>query len=184
MERDIADYSRSIELAPDFDLAYLYRGILYEELGDYTSAVRDYMKAIELSPDLGEAYSILAYSLNPDDVEGAMSNIRKAIRLHECEDGFGKYNVDCAVDHSLLARLEGYADLTTAIAAANQAVEFFPTLPGSHFELANAHELLGDMDKAREYARRYLELAADWPYGAPDPARVEHAESILESGER
>lgn len=184
IRQDIADYSRSIELAPDFDLAYLYRGVLYEEIEDNTSALRDYMKAIELSPDLGEAYSILAYLLNPDDIEGAMSNMRKAIRLHECEDGFREYNVDCAVDHSLLARLEGYVDLTTAIAVANQAIEFFPAIPGSYFELANAYELLGDMDKAREYARRYLELAATWPYQTPDSARVEYAVSILESGER
>ena len=43
----------------------------------------------------------------PDDIDGAVSNIRKAIQLHECEGGFVKYNVDCAVAYSLVARLEG-----------------------------------------------------------------------------
>ena len=183
VERDIADYSRAIELAPHFDLAYLYRGLLYDELGDHASALRDYVKAIELSPDLGEAYSILAYSLNPDDIDGAVSNIRKAIQLHECEGGFVKYNVDCAVAYSLVARLEGYSDLRVTMDVANQAIEFFPGLPDPYFELANAYELLGEMDRAREYAKRYLELV-DWPYGPLNPARVEHARNIVESGER
>src|SRR5437867_1457561 len=38
------DYSRVIELEPRFDLAYLYRGPLYEARGNRVAAGRDYLK--------------------------------------------------------------------------------------------------------------------------------------------
>ena len=185
IEEDIADYTRAIELAPDFDLAHLYRGGLYEEIGDYRSALRDYRKAIQLSPRLGEAYSILAYFLNPDDIPEAMANIEEAIRLNECESGFLRYNVDCAVAYSLLARLEGYSDVGVTVRVANDAVRFYPDLPDPYFELASANEGLGNLEEASEYAERYLQLADGWPYGPPDRAREDYAKEILrESTER
>ena len=185
IEEDIADYTRAIELAPDFDLAYLYRGGLHEEIGDYGSALRDYRRAIQLSPGLGEVYSVLAYFLNPDDVPGAMANIREAIGLNECESGFVRYNVDCAVGYSLLARLEGYSDVRVTVRVANDAVRFYPGLPDPYFELANANEHLGNLEEASEYAERYLRLADGWPYGPPDKAREDYAKEILqEASER
>ena len=47
----IADYSKSIELLPQFLLAYYGRGVAKGALGDYQGAIIDYDKSIELNPE-------------------------------------------------------------------------------------------------------------------------------------
>jgi len=53
----IRDYTKAIELRPDYPEAYNNRGNTYGELsGKHDLAIRDYTKAIELRPDFAEAY--------------------------------------------------------------------------------------------------------------------------------
>ena len=63
----VADYSKAIELNPNYSEAYVNRGISKYVLQDYQGAIADYSKAIELNPNLSEAYNnrgISKYMLN------------------------------------------------------------------------------------------------------------------------
>ena len=52
----IEDYTKAIELKPDYAKAYNNRGIAHKALKDYQKAIADYNKAIELKPDYANAY--------------------------------------------------------------------------------------------------------------------------------
>lgn len=59
----IADYTRAIELKPDYVDAYMVRGMVKGDTGDWDGARLDYTKALEIKPDFGEA-SIALQDLN------------------------------------------------------------------------------------------------------------------------
>jgi tetratricopeptide (TPR) repeat protein len=50
------NYSKAIELKPDYTEAYINRGVTYKAKGDIDLAIKDYSKAIELKPDYAVAY--------------------------------------------------------------------------------------------------------------------------------
>ena len=55
-EKAIADYTKAIELRPDYASAYYNRGKVFLGLKNYEKAIADYTKAIELRPDDASAY--------------------------------------------------------------------------------------------------------------------------------
>ena len=52
----IADYTKAIEINPNYASTYYNRGILKKDLKDYSGAIADYTKAIELDPNFAFAY--------------------------------------------------------------------------------------------------------------------------------
>src|SRR5208283_2227106 len=52
----IADYTKAIDLKPDFAIAYCSRGSAEAMKGEWDGAIADYTKALKLKPDLAEAY--------------------------------------------------------------------------------------------------------------------------------
>ena len=52
----IKSFDRAIALGNPSAAAYLNRGILHDEKGDYAAAIADYTTAIKQSPNLDEAY--------------------------------------------------------------------------------------------------------------------------------
>ena len=46
----VADYTKAIEINPNYAYAYYNRGIAKDELKDYKGAIADYTKAIEIRP--------------------------------------------------------------------------------------------------------------------------------------
>ncbi len=52
----IADFSKAIELKPDYAIAYYNRGLAKRRLKQYADAIKDYSKATEINPDFVEAY--------------------------------------------------------------------------------------------------------------------------------
>ena len=129
--KGIAEYTRAIELAPEFDLAYLYRGDLYYwELRDSQTAWADYRRALELNPEHAEAHRAMGWLWSGgsgDDLDRAMTHAREAIRIDGCEGGFERYNLDCRYDYLLLADLhESLGDAAGAAAARRAADSFYP----------------------------------------------------------
>jgi tetratricopeptide (TPR) repeat protein len=82
-DQAMADYTKSIELNPDYFLAYLYRGLAYADVGEYDQAITDYTKAIELDPDYVFAYFYrgLAYA-DVGEYDQAITDYTKAIELN------------------------------------------------------------------------------------------------------
>lgn len=55
----VADYTKAIELKPDFAEAYNDRGVAKDDLMDYQGAVADYTTAIKLKPEYAEVPPVL-----------------------------------------------------------------------------------------------------------------------------
>ena len=77
LEQAIADYTKAIELDPDFAVAYNTRGFAYANSGDLEQAIADYDKAIELNPDLAVAYT------NRGSAYADSGNLEQAIKDYE-----------------------------------------------------------------------------------------------------
>jgi tetratricopeptide (TPR) repeat protein len=83
-ERAIEDYSKAIELNPNFADAYNNRGSAYAGLNEHRRAIEDYNKAIELNPNYAKAYynrGTAYYGLN--EHEQAIEDYNKAIALSQ-----------------------------------------------------------------------------------------------------
>ncbi len=77
----IEDYSKHIELKPDFAEAWYFRGVLKYQLNDST-ALSDYNKAIELNPNFGEAFNNRAIIyIVKNEKEKACSDLKSAQKL-------------------------------------------------------------------------------------------------------
>ena len=78
----IVDYTKAIELNPNYEEAYYFRGDDEDALKDYKDAIADYTKAIELNPQYEQHY--IARGLTKDkikDYQGAIDDYTKAIDL-------------------------------------------------------------------------------------------------------
>ena len=78
----INDYSKSIELAPDYPMAYNNRAYAKDQLKDHYGAINDFSKAIELNPDFAMAYNNRGFAkYNLNDIDGACKDVRIAVSL-------------------------------------------------------------------------------------------------------
>lgn len=76
-------YSKAIEINPEFLDAYINRGLVNNELGDYEESLRDYDKAIELDKKCALAYNNRGYTKYlQGDFSGALADYNKAILLN------------------------------------------------------------------------------------------------------
>ena len=78
----IKAYNTAIRLNSDFARAYLQRGLLKSELGDYRRAIADYNAAIQLGRDYSDVFSNRGAAKNElGNHKGAMEDCNIAIRL-------------------------------------------------------------------------------------------------------
>ena len=78
----IEDYTKVIEINPNYAIAYYNRGISKAELKDHNGAISDYTKAIDINPNYAKAYynrGLDKYDLG--DTNGACKDARKAQEL-------------------------------------------------------------------------------------------------------
>jgi tetratricopeptide (TPR) repeat protein len=79
----IADYSKAIELKPDFAEAYFSRGFAKKDKGDLDGAITDYTKAIELKPNYALAYNNRGWcEFLKNDFSGATNDATRAIQIN------------------------------------------------------------------------------------------------------
>jgi tetratricopeptide (TPR) repeat protein len=70
-ERALRHYNRALELKPNLARAYLYRGVLFTQMGDLTHAQADYAQLLQLDQELAAKLErLLAGAGNPDDYDG------------------------------------------------------------------------------------------------------------------
>lgn len=83
-DRAIDDYARAVELKPDYDDAYIKRGIAYGDKGEYDRETADHTKAIELRPEEAEAYCGRGFAYGQKgDFDRARRDFKKAVELDQ-----------------------------------------------------------------------------------------------------
>jgi tetratricopeptide (TPR) repeat protein len=174
-DEQIANYSKAIEMAPDFDLALLYRADAYwYDFHDYNPAYQDYTTAANLNPGQGEAQRELGWMayrsadnfISPTAerswFDEAEAFARRAIVAHQCEGAFERANYDCAMDYVLLAHvLYRVARLQEAVDAGTRALAYYENDAQAHEIIAIAYAFLGERDRAIEHAKAYLAFPDD-----------------------
>jgi len=162
-QQSIAQYTRAIQLAPDFDLAYVFRGELELQSGDpsgLSAGLGDLTQALALDSGSAEAHRTLAQYYERQifvDLAIPRQYVAQAIQLHQCEGGFTGKNVDCEQDYVALASLLRFrADAPGSIEAAQQAILYYPEAAEPLYQLALSYEIAHDKVQAASYAHRYL----------------------------
>ncbi len=93
----IAEYTKAIELDPNFAYAYNNRGVAYKNKGQYDLAIADYNRAIELDPNDADYWNNKGVALNklgrPDE---AMECYNKALQIDPSHE-YAKNNKDSLV---------------------------------------------------------------------------------------
>jgi tetratricopeptide (TPR) repeat protein len=118
----LADYTRAIELDPQFAAAYHNRGVTYAKQQDYKAALADFANAIKLDPGYASAYNNRgAIYANQQDFSGALDDFTRAIELDP-------YKADAWYGHGVaLARLnepkQAIESYDRALAIDSQKVE-------------------------------------------------------------
>ena len=67
MEGAIKEYSKSIQLNKENEIAYSNRGAAKSNLGDYKGAIDDYGKALEINPN--DSYSYFNRGISRSSIE-------------------------------------------------------------------------------------------------------------------
>ena len=85
MDRAIADYSRAIEIDPQYGNAFFGRGTAFEAKGDHNRAIADLSKAIEITPQNADAFYDrgLAHRAK-GEIDAAIADYTHAIELIDC----------------------------------------------------------------------------------------------------
>jgi tetratricopeptide (TPR) repeat protein len=173
----MADYTKAIELEPQFDLAYLYRGILQgDHGGDSEAAKADLLRALELDPELTEAHRALTrLLLQEGDFAAALAHINRSIELNGCGSLVEPWDFDCGEDLRTrsviyLSRLEPGDDLLAEadVNAIAGVIFLEQQVALQRFRLAY---LRADDDEARKMAQTLVLGSLDIPYIGGDMER-------------
>jgi lipoprotein NlpI len=157
--RAIQDYSRTIELKPDYAQAYNNRGVAFGFLKDYDQEIRDCSKAIELNPAHAKAYANrgLAYG-RKGEREQAIRDFDKSIALLPT---YSPAYINRGITYGQLG------DDTRAIQDFSKAIELDSTCAQAYRDRAAAYLLVQQYDKAWADIRKFRQLG-----GTPSPELI------------
>jgi tetratricopeptide (TPR) repeat protein len=136
----IAEYTKAIEIKPDYAFAYNDRGVAKDGKGDVDGALADYSKAIDLKPDYELAYRNRALKKRQKrDLDGALADFNKAIELKP----------DYAVAYAGRGDVKGRkGDFDGAIADFDKAIELAKDDSDAYAGRGDAKRVKGDLEGA------------------------------------
>ncbi|WP_017295660.1 serine/threonine-protein kinase [Geminocystis herdmanii] len=183
-DKAIIDYTKAIELDPNYISAYYNRGDAYEELNQYEKAIIDYTKAFELVPDYTKARKLLdiytkIIELNPNDAtaynnrgdayekfklsEKAIIDYTKAIELDP--NNANAYNNR----GDAYKKLEQYEE---AIIDYTKAIELDPNYTYAYNNRGLTYYYLNQYEKAIIDCTKAIELAPNYGYYYEKRAKI------------
>lgn len=167
IDKAIEDFSKAIELKPDYSAAYNSRGNAYRSKGYCNRAILDYGNAIRLMSDLLNAFN----NTKTDDIKSEDNNAK-------AEDNKNYNNIsNTEEDCSSLARLKldyaaAYNNRGNAFMSKNmydkaiedfcKAIEANPNHASSYYNRGNAYMSKIEYDKAIEDFSKAIELKPDY----------------------
>lgn len=150
----ISDYTKVIELNPQFVLAYYNRGATYHNKKDYSEAIADYTKVIELNPQYANPYKYRGdIYLSMQNYNEAIRNYTKAIELS---------SNDVSSDHIYFNRGNAYfykSDYDKAIDDYTHSIELNPKNVVTYIVRGNAYRIKQNYDAAIRDFTKAIELS-------------------------
>jgi tetratricopeptide (TPR) repeat protein len=148
-----ADYTRAIELNPNYEQAYYGRSYIYMKKGEFDAAIADCTRAISANPKYENAYICRGYTyFRKGDAGQAVADYTRAI------------SVNPKFLPAYIARafaLEASGDYQKALADKAIAVELSPNNAGLVFQLGLGQFLTGDFRSASATLKRSLDMKND-----------------------
>ena len=146
----IENFTKAIELKPDYALAYNNRGAVYRSKGEHDLAIEDCNKAIQLKSDYAEPYSNrgAAYR-NKGDYDRAIEDYDLAIKL---KPSF----VEAYYNRGLAYHEKGELDI--AIKDYSKAIALNPKLAHPYNNRGNVYLQKRDFDRATADYTKAIEL--------------------------
>jgi tetratricopeptide (TPR) repeat protein len=153
-ERAIAEFTKAIELDPNYAEAYLRRGYVYFIVQwDLEQAMADFTKVIELDPDYAEAYFMRGkLHVEQRNFEQAIADYGKAIEL------------DPNYVFAYAARGESYltqGNQEQALADFTKAIELDPSYAAGYHGRGRVYLAEGNLQQAIADLTRAIELEPD-----------------------
>ena len=148
-EKAIINYTRAIDLNPQYAEAYNNRGVANAALGKYEEAIKDYTKAIKLDSQDAEAYNNRGFAnVALKKYTEAITDFNKAI---EFDSQDAKFYSNRGLLNSVLKNYEeAIKDYTEAIELDPQYVEAYNNRGIANRALGKFEEAIEDYDKAIE----------------------------------
>jgi len=136
----IADYSKAIEIDPDYAVAFYRRAYALGATGDLDRAISDYDEAIRLNPSYAFAYGERgAVYARKGDFDHAIRDYNESLRLNRTNAGdFNR---------------RGYAharkgESERAIADYDEAIRLNPNFPAAFSNRGDAYKAKGEIERA------------------------------------
>jgi tetratricopeptide (TPR) repeat protein len=161
----IEEYTRAIQLRPNYPEAYYYRGGARKAKLDWNGAIADYTQAIQFRPDYPEAYYYRALAksvegtydpvtkLRSGDIGGAIADYTAAIQLKPSY-------VDAYINRGAMkSRIRG--DLDGGIADFTKAIELSPDAARAYINRGDARQEKGYLDAAIADYTKAIQLKPD-----------------------
>lgn len=150
-DKAISDYTKAIELAPNYYTAYNARGTSYQKMELHDKAIEDFTKAIELKKDYYLAYINRGKSFNEkSEYDKAISDYTEAIAL---DAGF--YKAYFYLGRSYCRKDE----FGTSLSYYNKAIRLKPNYARAYSERCDVFLKLGKEKEAYEDAIQGLEIS-------------------------
>ena len=133
--------NNAIKLQPDDPLAYGFRGIAYDELGQYQRAIEDYNEVIRLKPDFSEVIYYLR-----GDVYTILGNYNQAIKDYNKAIELNPQHADVYVSRGVAyGKIGNYKQ---AIKDLNRAIELTPKYAVAYYDRAIYYGKSGNDERA------------------------------------
>jgi tetratricopeptide (TPR) repeat protein len=87
-ERGLDAAEKAVQANPNYDRAYVLRGVMKNRLGNVQGAIEDYSRAITINPGFFRHYHTRGLLKKNSDRNGAIQDIRMAIKLVSVDNRF------------------------------------------------------------------------------------------------
>ena len=154
LDQEITNSTKELELSPNDEFTYHYRGVMYDKKGDFDRAIEDFNKALELSPNyvLGYFYRGRTYD-KKGDLDLAIEDFNKALELDP------NY-VEAYHYRGVVYGQKGNFD--RAIANFTKALELNPNYVEAYYYRGATYDKKGDFDRVIADFSKALELKPDY----------------------
>lgn len=155
----IREYSASLEVKNSHYVRFV-RADAYRTIGEATAALSDYGQAISMAPQM------VAYRLARARLLGGLGRFAEARADLDAAAEKQPERYQIFIDRAVLSASEALdasrvADLKLAMKFVEDELFFQPTNPAVYADRAQVHELLGEIDKARDDLNKAVELASE-----------------------